>query len=288
MDLSKVRDKLKSLEESNSSGGGFKKDLIWRPELGSQVIRFVPNMHNPDYPFLELYFYYELEKFPVISPISWGESDPIVELAEELKNRGNKEDFKMGCQLEPKLRTYAPVLVRGEEELGVRYYGFGKTVFTELLELIDDPDYGDITDPKKGTDITIKYSKDPGESYPKTSLLPKRSVSPMTTDRAVLEMVKNMPDAKTIWPIPTYQEMEEKLERYKNGSKVSEKENGGSDNKAAKTPPRTGSGDPFDGLDDDMDTPLDGSEPNTEKDEEVKGIQPTKDVDSMMDDIFGE
>ena len=56
-----------------------------------------------------------------------------------------------------KLRTFVPVLVRGQEGEGVKFWGFGKTVYQEILGYITDPDYGDITDPTNGRDLTIEY-----------------------------------------------------------------------------------------------------------------------------------
>ena len=44
------------------------------------------------------------------------------------------------------MRTFAAVIVRGKESEGVKFWGFGKTVYQELLGVIYDPDYGDITD----------------------------------------------------------------------------------------------------------------------------------------------
>ena len=58
-----------------------------------------------------------------------------------------------------KLRTFVPVVVRGEEGEGVRFWGFGKTVYQEILGYIG-PDYGDITDPTSGRDLTIEYKSE--------------------------------------------------------------------------------------------------------------------------------
>ena len=44
------------------------------------------------------------------------------------------------------MRTLQSVIVRGKESEGVKFWGFGKTVYQELLGVIADPDYGDITD----------------------------------------------------------------------------------------------------------------------------------------------
>ena len=64
------------------------------------------------------------------------------------------------------MRTYAPVVVRGEESQGVKFWGFGKTVYQELLSIID-PDYGDITDPISGRDVSVEFktAEETGASF---------------------------------------------------------------------------------------------------------------------------
>ena len=79
---------------------------------------------NKENPFIELYFHYNINNKTYLSPISFGRPDPIVEFAEKLKRMGDKEDWKAAKKMEPKLRTFVPVLVRGEEGEGVRFWGF--------------------------------------------------------------------------------------------------------------------------------------------------------------------
>ena len=47
------------------------------------------------------------------------------------------------------MRTYVPVLVRGAEGEGVKLWGFGKQVYTELLGFITDPDYKSVVSSRK-------------------------------------------------------------------------------------------------------------------------------------------
>ena len=94
----------------------------------------------------------------MVSPTSFGRPDPIVEFAEKLKKSGDKDDWKLGKKIEPKFRVYAPVIVRGAESEGVKFWSFGKQIYTELLGVIADPDYGDITDLMNGRDITIEHT----------------------------------------------------------------------------------------------------------------------------------
>ena len=92
---------------------------------------------------------------------------------------------KVKSFMEPKLRTFVPVIVRGEEGEGVRFWGFGKTVYQEILGYIaKDPDYGDITDPTSGRDLTIEYkSKNKiGTTYPTTTIRVKPSETPLSED----------------------------------------------------------------------------------------------------------
>ena len=55
--------------------------------------------------------------------------------------------------------------MRGEEDKGVRLWGFGKTAYKELLNLVLNPDYGDITDVDQGTDLVINYGKPAGAQF---------------------------------------------------------------------------------------------------------------------------
>ena len=164
MNLDKIKQKLEALQnaQTNNNSTNNTSGLIWKPSPGKQVVRIVPYLHQKDYPFIELNFYYDFGK-TYLSPSTFGHPDPVLEFCEELKRtKGEKEEirenWRAAKKLEPKFRTYVPVLVRGLEHEGVKFWGFGKTIYTDLLTICDDPDYGDITDLKKGRDITVEYT----------------------------------------------------------------------------------------------------------------------------------
>ena len=142
LDLDAIRRKLNNLQSQTG-----RQDNLWKPEPGKNQIRIVPYQFNKDNPFIELYFHYDLGKKNYLSPVTFGEADPAVEFAEKLKATGNQDDWKLSRKLEPKMRTYVPILVRGKESEGVKFWGFGKTVYQELLGVIADPDYGDRRSP---------------------------------------------------------------------------------------------------------------------------------------------
>lgn len=219
MDLNRIRERLESL---SSQGKGASKRL-WKPQPGSQVVRIVPYIHNRDWPFLELYFYYDFGKKTIIAPQNFGQPDPVQELADKLKSTGEREDWLLARKIEPKMRTYVPILIRGQEHEGVKFWGFGKTVYEELLKTMDDPDYGDITDLKTGSDITVEYEKGK-DGFPKTSFRVKRNQTPATGDPEVLKLLKEMPTVEEIWDIPSYEELSNLLDKFINNADTDEAE----------------------------------------------------------------
>jgi len=159
-----------------------------------------------------------------LSPITHGNPDPVVEFAEKLKASGNSDEWKLGKKLEPKMRCYVPIVVRGKESEGVKFWGFGKTVYTELLGFIADPDYGDITDPMHGRDIVVEFSPAEGTgSYPKTAIRVKPNTTPLTTDRAIAEKVaQQQANLSEVFKEPTYDELKEALEEWLNPTESAE------------------------------------------------------------------
>ena len=195
---------------------GNSSDALWKPTEGKHVIRIVPWKDNRENPFIELYFHY-LGNKTYLSPTSYGNRDPIVEFAEALSSGGTKDDWAQSRPFRAKLRTFVPVVVRGEESKGVRFMSFGKTVYTELLSIISDPDYGDITDVKNGRDIVVEYipQEKSDTSFAKTMVRPKPNQTPVSTDAdAVQRFLTEQPDIRSIFKEPSYEELKGVLERY--------------------------------------------------------------------------
>ena len=212
IDLDAIKSKLKTLQESATK----KSDVFWKPPVGKTQIRIVPYQHNKDWPFQELYFHYEVGKKTMVSPSSYGRPDPILEFAEKLKKSGDKDDWKLGRKIEPKFRCYVPILVRGEESEGVKFYAFGKKIYQELLSVINDPDYGDISDMTTGRDITIEHhapEKDGG--FPSYTVRVKPNTSTATDDNDVVEVILNKQvELPNMFTELSYDEMTDALKEW--------------------------------------------------------------------------
>ena len=214
MDLNAIKNRLNQLQTTNN-----RTSNLWKPQPGSQVVRIVPYKFNADNPFIELYFHYDVAKRTYLSPISFGRPDPIEEFAQKLKTSGNREEYQMARKLEAKMRTFAPVIVRGEEAQGVRFWGFGKTVYQELLSVIADPDYGDITDAVNGRDVSVEFitAEESGASFPKTSIRVKPNQNPIVEDKAQLEnLLENQKDITELYQELSYEELTDVLNTWLN------------------------------------------------------------------------
>ena len=219
MDLNAIKNRLSQLQTTNN-----RTSNLWKPQPGNQIVRIVPYKFNKDNPFIELYFHYDLGGKNYLSPISFGRPDPIEEFAQKLKSTGSKDDYRLGRKVEAKMRTYAPVVVRCEESQGVKFWGFGKTVYQELLSIIADPDYGDITDTVSGRDIAVvfKTAEETGKSFPSTSIRVKPNQTPITEDASLLEtLTENQKNITEIYQEQSYEDLTQALNDYLNGGNSS-------------------------------------------------------------------
>ena len=222
INLDAIRGRLNKLQSTTS-----KKVELWKPAPGKHQIRLVPYKFNEENPFIELYFHYNINNKSYLSPMSFGRPDPIVEFADKLKRMGDKEDWKAAKKMEPKLRTFVPVLVRGEEGEGVRFWGFGKTVYQEILGYMADPDYGDITDPTTGRDITVEIvsAEDSGTSYPVTTIRVKPKETPLVESaEETKKFLTSQMEITDLYQELTYSELKSVLEGWLNPSATGDDE----------------------------------------------------------------
>ncbi len=218
MNLDEIKNRLDRLNNKGGGGSSDFKNNFWRPPVGEKsVVRIVPYAHNKDFPFSELYFYFGIGKPRMIALSNFSESDPILEFATTLKKSGDKENMELAKKLYPKLRIFAPVVVRGEEDKGVRFYEFGKMVYQELLGVMADEDYGDITDIQKGRDVTIEVipAAETGKMFNTTTVRVKPNQTPLSDDAKLAEsLLENQKDIVSLFKKYTFEEMKGELQSY--------------------------------------------------------------------------
>ena len=175
--------------------------IFFKPPDGESQIRIVPAADGD--PLKEMHFHYNIpdRKGGVLCPKrNFGERCSICDFASSLWKEGvannDEESKKLAKSLFVRQRYFSPVVVRGQEEEGIKVYGYGKRAYELLLGYILDPEYGDITDPHEGTDISLVYTPRtaPG-TFPQTSLKMRRNTSTLLEDtEAIPALLDRMPN----------------------------------------------------------------------------------------------
>lgn len=221
MDISAIKQRLNALQSTNNTGKKEKIDytkVYWKPkEEGKYQIRIVPSKLDPKNPFQEVFVHYGFGKFPIYALTNWGEKDPIVEFAAQLRKTNDKENWSLAKKLDPKMRVFAPVIVRGEEEKGVRLWEFGKEIYMQLLGIAEDEDYGDYTDISEGRDFTVDVVKGDvgGRQGLKSSIRIKPKTTALSSDAALIQsFLKEQPTLLEIQRKMTYDALKEVLQNW--------------------------------------------------------------------------
>tara|TARA_R110001606_G_scaffold363822_1_gene518061 strand:+ start:1423 stop:2259 length:837 start_codon:yes stop_codon:yes gene_type:complete len=218
MDLNVIKKRLESLNKQSTHSGGGGKNLFWKPSVGKQLIRVVPSKYNKSNPFTEMKFYYGIgSKRVMASPANWGEKDPIVEFAKQLRNSNDKENWRLAKKLDAKVRTFLPIIIRGEESEGVKLWQFGKEVYQEFLNMAADDEIGDFTDIVDGRDIklTTVGPEVTGTSYNKTSIGPSLKTTPLAEGEDLINsLLENQADPMKVFKPLTYDEMKGALQEW--------------------------------------------------------------------------
>tara|TARA_R100001463_G_scaffold128354_1_gene186811 strand:- start:112 stop:942 length:831 start_codon:yes stop_codon:yes gene_type:complete len=227
MDLNKIKSRLDNLNQAAKPKNTEKKDytlIYWKPKAeGKYQIRFVPSKINKDNPFQEIFMHYGVGKYPIVALTNWGEDDPIVEFSKKLRKSSESENWRLAKQLDPKMRVFAPVIVRGEEDKGVRLFEFSKTIYMELLSIADDEDYGDFTDVAEGFDFVVNASKVQDRPGFALSLRPKPKQTPISEDAdQVKTWLENQPILLEERYKYTYDKLKEELQTFISGGEEKE------------------------------------------------------------------
>lgn len=190
LDIAALAEKLAQLN-SNTGGGNNNGGISFLTiKDGRNVIRILPAREGADMFYEEAWVHYGVGKTKdnkngkmIVCPTTADENAkcPVCELSNELYKLSTKKDDDMSKQaksLYRKKRVYYNAISRdedlsvyelqgegddakwmntktNEEESPVKVYGSGVGILKDLIGLIVDPEYGDVTDEDEGLDLII-------------------------------------------------------------------------------------------------------------------------------------
>ena len=217
VDLERIKAKLAKLKDPKGNSN-FGPRMTWKPkpEGEESQIRFIQYPYGED-PFVEMWFHYGVGRGrSIVCPQRMsGRVCPICEFTSELWQSTEEADKNTAKKIGAKQRFYAAVVDRGEAEASPKFYGFGKTVYTYLLELLLNPDYEEYLDPVDGLDFIVSSEKKQGKMYPETTLTPKRKSTPLASgNKGIQEIIGNIKPIDEVFQVTPVSEIKERLSEF--------------------------------------------------------------------------
>ena len=214
IDLEAIRKRVAEL-----SGTKRSSVQLWKPGVGEYKIRCLPWKNAPEgQPFMERWFYYIGDNAGILAPNQFGKPDPINDLIRKLYSSGKPDDRILAKKLQPKMRCYAPVVVRGQEDKGVMVWSFGKIVYQRMLSFFLDEEVGDILSPAEGFDLKVTLAQTPGKQFMDTMVDPARRPSKLhEDDKQADAWLNSIPNIDDMYRLKSTQEIETVLNNWLNG-----------------------------------------------------------------------
>ena len=239
MDINALRDRLANLNRKSSKTGD-----VWKPKDEHQV-RLLQYPHK-DEAFLELSFHYDIgDAPPVLCPAQFGKECAICAFADVLKawkdengqdkpEKVRKQDFEIFKKIQSKARVYVPMVERGKEEEGAKFWGMTPAQAQQALEVCMDGDRLEalgldkddaknglkvLFDVDKGYDLAVSFAK-PGEkgntkTFTQITVKGRIKGSSLAKDKAatkkILDSVKKISE---VFPEVTSAEVERIFKKF--------------------------------------------------------------------------
>ena len=218
LNLDAIKARLESMNQSSNDNREETRKKFWTPPVGKSTIRVVPSMYNQDDVATELQFHTKLSKFPVLTLNNFHKQDPVEDFRALLREKGGKDNWSLNGKLSPSSRYMVPVIVRGEEDKGVRIWSVGVQMYKTLLQMFADDEIGDYTDVANGRDLKVNKTAGTPTTFPETSINVSMKTSPLSEDAAEVEKWLNeQPEPIKLFREPDYEYLKKLLETYLNG-----------------------------------------------------------------------
>lgn len=197
LSLDKVTKKSADLKKSGNYNTDYDK-----LEKGKNVRRVLPPKGDNDVFWSEGFLHFGLgsdgkKTVTCLETYGEGKKCPICQYVEELKKSKNKEDKQLADRIRRVKRTYIAVLNRDAEEEKPLVLPVGQTIMKQIVDLICDPDYGDITDFEDGRDITITKSGSGLNTEYSVIAKPKTTIA--SEDFTAEELDEELPDLDALF-----------------------------------------------------------------------------------------
>lgn len=302
VDIEAIKRKLQQL---NGQKGNSFKDNYWKVKKpGEYMVRVVPWQDTKGQPFKEMWYYKGIGRksangygpFPMPTRKQFKHDDPIQDLIDLLRKEdqegGTDKNKDMLKRLYPKMTAYIPIIVRGEEDKGVRLWPITdlQMLYPKLLGYFVDEqvlqDTTDYTDVNNGFDIkvTVVESKRMFNGKPvlDSSVELARKVSPLSKDKKQIDAwIAAIPKLEELEPEPSFDDMKKRLEEWLADGGVAASTSEGTE----RGSPAADGGKDLDKLSEELKVTEKKAEPEAEKPKVAPKKASTKKVENVEDEL---
>lgn len=193
-----------NLEKSLAALAELGKEDYWVAREGKNIIRILPPWNEEGVFFFKGILHYGVRgesSAPVPCRESIERDCPICKALERV------EDKEIRRRLSKRTRFYMNIIDRGNPGVGVKIFGCSMKQMRQLRSQMEDPDFGDITDPEEGHDIIVEKDSQTNPAMPNYDIRVRPKATPLDYDTWEEELYPL--DQVVVPEIPTEEEYEE-------------------------------------------------------------------------------
>ena len=222
--LDKINNALDRLDNKGGSSNQ-NQDALVKLDEGEHQIRIAPYKEDLEMPFRELWFHFRIGGRTFLCPNKMkGEPDPICDFATTCWNeytKTNDESFKeMFKTMAPTLRVYVPIVVRGQEDKGIRWWSISpRTTYKEVLNHVRSGlrQNVDITDPSEGLDLMVTVEPGFNGWLMPTTITTALKPTPLAGSKGDIEtIIDSVTPVDTLFDYSPAEEMKIALDKHIN------------------------------------------------------------------------
>lgn len=252
IDIEKLKANLSGFRAANKGANkSARKNVFWTPGIGEHSVYLLPwKDQDMEEPFKFVWLYYNLggaltedgrllKKAPknervkyVKAPLTlrqYGKPDPVQEMIDSLHETGDEQDKELAKKLYATQVAMIPVIVKGEEELGVRIWKItSKTAYEQLVNHYKKfEEIGILNDPDNERWVNITVLEEPGKKPPLNKKISQ--VTPAFKNEALADdqeridsWLEKIPDIDEAfkWQKHTYESLSDLLEAWSKSGAV--------------------------------------------------------------------
>ena len=221
--LDKINNALDRLDNKGGSSNNTQESIVKLDE-GEHQIRIAPYKEDMEMPFQELWFHFRIGGKTFLCPNKMkNEPDPICDFANKCwgeYTKTNDESFKeMFKTMAPTLRVYLPILVRGQEDLGLRWWSISpRTTYKEILNHVRSGlrQNVDITDPNEGLDLMVTVEPGYNGWLMPTTITTALKPTALAAKNDIDGVIDTIAPINTLFDYSSTEEMKQALDQHIN------------------------------------------------------------------------